>query len=141
MRSCPRTVAEMGGFYGAATARVPPLLCDDREFLIAEQDHERIGFVDVDVDHDDPAALTIAYFIAPSFRRRGLGLAVIRSLASRHPERGIVAAVSPDNAASLSLARSAGFARTSVNEWGDVVMPRRPDGCADDSRPLGGSAT
>ncbi len=125
VRRCPQTMAAMGGFYGAAATRMPPLLGPDRELLIVLLGTEPVGFLDLDTDRETSDGTDLTYFVVPGHRRRGVGLAALRALVAGRPDRRFVAAVRPDNLASLALARAAGFTQTGSDEWGDLVLVHR----------------
>jgi RimJ/RimL family protein N-acetyltransferase len=71
---------------------------------------------------DDAGMVEIGYTILPEHRRRGYGRAAVAALlaeAAASPEvRTVRASISPDNAASLALARSFGFAQVG-DQWDD----------------------
>lgn len=120
VRTCPVALAEFGGFYGEAPTRLAPLLGDDRVLHVIEEDGERVGFIDLDGDG-------LSYFVVAPARHRGVATSALRSLAARRPDRPLIAAVDPANTASLRTAAAAGFRRTGVNTWGEVVLERPPD--------------
>lgn len=115
-------MADMGGFYGVASTRLPILLGDDRELLIVVVDREPVGFLDLDTDQEVSDVTNLTYFIAADRRRPGLGLRALSVLTATYPDRRFVASVRPDNVGSLALAFAAGFIRSSVNQWGDLEL-------------------
>ncbi len=62
-----------------------------------------------------PGAVELGYSILPEFRRRGLAeesaLAMMAWAGGTHGVRRFVVSISPDNAASVAMARKLGFAR------------------------------
>lgn len=62
-----------------------------------------------------PGAVELGYFILPEFRRRGLAeeaaLAMMGWAAREHGIRRFIVSISPDNAASMAMARKLGFSR------------------------------
>lgn len=62
-----------------------------------------------------PGAVELGYFVAPAFRRRGFAEEAARGMmdwaARAHGVSRFVVSISPENAASVAMARKLGFAR------------------------------
>ncbi|WP_166442255.1 GNAT family N-acetyltransferase [Nakamurella flava] len=96
------------GFFRDPTAWFP-LLSAQRHGWIAVTDDESVGLLDLQVD--GPTGF-FSYYIAPQFRRRGLGTALLLGLRMRCAELGVnrvLGYVEPTNTPSLATLRRAGF--------------------------------
>lgn len=78
----------------------------DSQFLIAEAEGVRVGFLRLD-RHGDEWQLSIV--VAPEARYHGVGTAMLRLLASLQGTRRLVAEVLPGNDGSHRLFQSAGW--------------------------------
>ncbi len=87
---------------------------------------------------DDAGMVEIGYSILPEYRRRGYGRAAVAALlgeAAESPDvRTVRASISPDNVASLTLARSFGFVQVG-DQWDEedgleLVFERAVGGAA-----------
>ncbi len=124
VRDDPEGAAEFGGFYGDA-ARVAPLLGRDRRVWLLRVDGDPAGFLDA--EHID-GTVSIAYFVVAAHRGRGVARGAVGRLLGLAPwpeASAYAAAIAPDNAASVAVARKTGFRPGATNRHGDVVWERR----------------
>lgn len=126
VREDPDATAEFGGFYGEAPTRLGPLLGESRRVWLLRLDDEATGFLDADnVDGE----VSLAYAVAPRFRRRGIASGAIGRLLGMAPwpdVRVYSAAVDPRNVASREVLRAVGFGLTGTNDHGDLIWQRTP---------------
>ena len=95
---------------------------DGREMLWIRADGERAGFVVVrtlpDWPYEDRTVAEVAeFYVAPEFRRRGVGAAAVTALLAEHRRRGthlVEAAILRDNEPARAFWASLGFETRSV---------------------------
>jgi acetyl coenzyme A synthetase (ADP forming)-like protein len=115
------------GFPSLGPKLVEPVLepdWDERGALIGTLEG-RIVAVANWVRLRDPHAAEVAFAVADSVQRRGIGTRLLEQLAARAAEAGIeefVAEVLHDNAAMLAVFRDAGFAVTRAGEAGELEI-------------------
>ncbi len=88
-----------------------------RELLWIEADGERAGFVMMRVDPDWPdetrlIASIAEFYVAPLYRRRGIGSAAVQAILDDHRARGtfeVEAGILRDNSPALEFWRRMGF--------------------------------
>lgn len=95
----------------AASLRDP-----NRLLLVAEKDKRAVGMCRFDIDAEAPDVCEVSINLAPERRGEGLGRPLLSSaiahLTKAHPEvRTIRATIRRDNASSVRLFESSGFAR------------------------------
>ncbi len=122
IRRCAHAMIEFGGFYGACTTKLAPLLGPDRTMLLIHDDGVRLGFVDE--DRSDGGYVDLSFFVVAHARRQGVSTAALRIVSARNPDAVLKVCVRPGNQASLATARAAGFVATGTDEWGDLVLVR-----------------
>lgn len=123
VRRCALAMMEFGGFYGACTSKLVPLLGPDRTLLLIHDDDVRLGFVDEDRDRAG-GYVDLTFFVVAHARRQGVATAALSQVSARNPGAVLKVCIRPGNHASLATARAAGFTATGENEWGDVVLVR-----------------
>ncbi len=93
---------------------------------IAEVDGTPVGQVRVDGDIDDVGVVSVA--VAPAYRGRGIGSAVLRAMVAtviaEKPVRMLRALVHPDNVQSVRAFEKAGFTTTPATQDGFSVFER-----------------
>jgi RimJ/RimL family protein N-acetyltransferase len=118
--------AEFGGFYGA----------HPRWWRLTRAEVGREGFIAVDAATDDPVGfldtehvsagrVDIGMYVRRRYRRQGWGTSIVSAgidWARAHTAREVVAAVRPDNVASLRCCEAAGLRASGVNDYGETVL-------------------
>ncbi|MDX6481081.1 MAG: hypothetical protein QOG85_1591 [Gaiellaceae bacterium] len=115
------------GFPALGPHLVEPVLdpdWDERGTLIGSLDGRLVALANW-VRLRDPRVAEVAFTVDDRFQRRGIGTRLLEQLAARAAEAGIeefVAEVLHDNAAMLSVFRSAGFDVARVADGGEVEV-------------------
>ena len=123
VRRCAAAMIEFGGFYGACTSKLVPLLGPDRTLLLIHDGDVRLGFVDEDRERVS-GYVDLTFFVVDHARRHGVATEALAQVSQRNPGAVLKVCIKPGNHASLATARAAGFVATGANEWGDVVLVR-----------------
>jgi RimJ/RimL family protein N-acetyltransferase len=93
-----------------------------RAVVLREPVRTVIGYIGFHGPPDARDALEVGYTIDADYRRRGYAFEAVEALfgwaTHEHGIRLFIASISPDNAASLALARKLGFHQTGV-QWDD----------------------
>jgi RimJ/RimL family protein N-acetyltransferase len=125
-RDDPVGQAEFGGFYGAHP-RWWALTRSDvgREGFIAVDaiTEDSVGFLDT--EHVSAGRVDIGMYVRRRYRRQGWGRSIVSAgidWARAGTAREVVAAVRPDNVASLRCCEAAGLCASRVNDYGETVL-------------------
>ena len=122
VRRCAAAMIEFGGFYGACTTKLVPLLGPGRTMLLIHDDGHRLGFVDE--DRSGGGYVDLSFFVVAHARRQGVATTALGVVSARNSDAVLKVCIRPANHASLATAHAAGFVATGANEWGDVVLVR-----------------
>ena len=102
------------------------LFSQSRYGLAIKLEGKPIGFIDVDIEGDKAR---IAYYIAPAFRKRGMGkeslIQLENYLADDSSVLSIHAFVDPVNIASQALLKSLGYEAEALDEEGMILYSHK----------------